>query len=232
MLVLAGKDRDLYDRIQEKNLIRQYDLLANCIEIGLKQGATAFDKYTLWALNHVAVANISQFGGRFRQEPIYVGNHIPPHFKEVPELMDRFISFIHENWYILSPTLLAAYGLWRLNWIHPFIEGNGRTARATCYYLLCTKVGVLLPGRKTVPERIRENRDGYESALHAADVAWANGNLDLSEMEAYLARLLEAQLKRKDEDGKAGSSDSGRRSGLISHRGDCRIIPQILRTPL
>jgi len=98
-----------------------------------RQGPTAFDKYTLWALNHVAVANISQFGGRFRKEPIYVGNHIPPHFDQVPELMDRFISFLHENWFFLSPTQLAAYGLWRLNWVHPFIEGNGRTARATCY---------------------------------------------------------------------------------------------------
>jgi len=30
----------------------------------------------LWCLNHVAVAQICQFGGRFREEPIYVGNHI------------------------------------------------------------------------------------------------------------------------------------------------------------
>lgn len=71
MLVLEGEDQELYDRVQERNLIRQYDLLTNCIDIGLKQGPRAFDKYTLWALNHVAVANISQFGGRFREEPIY-----------------------------------------------------------------------------------------------------------------------------------------------------------------
>jgi Fic family protein len=130
MIVSEGDDRELYDWVQEQNLLRQYDFLANCIVIGLKQGHTALDKYTLWALNHIAVANISQFGGRFRDEPIYVGNHIPPHFREVPELMDRFISTIHENWFNWSPTELAAYGLWRLNWIHPFIEGNGRTASA------------------------------------------------------------------------------------------------------
>jgi Fic family protein len=198
MLVLEEQDPDLYDRVQEKNLIRQYDLLTNCIEIGLQQGPTAFDKYALWALNHVAVANISQFGGRFRKEPIYIGNHIPPHFNDVPELMDRFISFIHENWYSLSPTQLAAYGLWRLNWVHPFIEGNGRTARATSYYLLCARHGALLPGKKIVPERIRENRSPYVAALRAADRAWDAGNLDISAMEAYLASLLEAQLKDAD----------------------------------
>ncbi len=198
MLVLEGENPDLYTRVQEKNLLRQYDLLTNCVEIGLEQGPTAFDKYTLWALNHVAVANISQFGGRFRHEPIYIGNHIPPHFETVSDLMDRFISFIHENWFILSATQLAAYGLWRLNWVHPFIEGNGRTARAICYYLLCVRSGGLLPGRKIVPERIRENRAGYVVALQSADRAWSQGNLDLTDMEAYLAELLAAQLKDED----------------------------------
>jgi len=112
--------------------------------------------------------------------------------------MDRFISTIHENWYIWTPTELAAYGLWRLNWIHPFIEGNGRTARAACYYLLCVRSGALLPGKRIVPERIRDDRDGYEAALKSADQAWDEGNLDFSQMEDYLATLLYAQL---DEDG-------------------------------
>jgi hypothetical protein len=68
-------DPELYAKIQEQNLLRQYDL---------KKGIEFFDKYTLWALNYAAVANISQFGGRYREEPIYVGNHFPPHFKDVP----------------------------------------------------------------------------------------------------------------------------------------------------
>lgn len=198
MIVLESRDPELHARLLERNLIRQYDLLANCIEIGLKQGPFAIDNYVLWALNHAAVANISQFGGRFREEPIYVGDHIPPRFQDVPGLMDRFISFIHENWDNLSPTQLAAYGLWRLNWIHPFIEGNGRTARAVCYYLLCSKYGGLLSGDKIVPERIRENRQPYYAALKAADRAWEEGNLNVSELEAYLADLLDKQLSNAE----------------------------------
>jgi Fic family protein len=194
MIVLKHENPDLYDRLQEKNLIRQYDLLTTCIEIGLEQGPTSFDKYVLWSLNHVAVAGLSQFGGRFRQEPIYIGNHLPPHFKDVPELMDRFISALHENWYIWPPTFLASYALWRLNWIHPFIEGNGRTARAACYYMLCVRSGVLFGGRKIVPERIREDRIPYIAALRASDAAWNSGHLDLTKMDAYLAGLLQAQL--------------------------------------
>jgi len=195
MFILEQEDQDLFDRVQEQNLNRQYELLTNCIEIGLLKGPASFDKYLLWSLNHVAVANVSQFGGRFRKEPIYVGDHKPPHFREVDDWMDRFVSTVQENWYVWSETELAAYGLWRLNWIHPFVEGNGRTARAICYYLLCVRSGSLLPGRKIVPERIRENRDGYESALTAADRAWDAGHLNFCEMEDFLAGLLQAQLE-------------------------------------
>ena len=120
MSVREKDDPALYTKIQEQNLLRQYDLLSNCIEIGLKKGIEAFDKYTLWALNYAAVSNICQLGGRFREGPIRVGNHVPPHFNDVPRLMDAFLSVIHENWTIVEhPTALAAFALWNLNWIHP-----------------------------------------------------------------------------------------------------------------
>src|SRR5260221_1123928 len=173
MSVRESDNPELFARVQEQNLLRQYDLLTNCIEIGLIKGVEAFDKYTLWALNAAAVTNIAQFGGRFREQPIYVGNHIPPHFREVSNLMDQFLSVIHENWSTIThPTLLPAYALWRLNWIHPVIEGNGRTARAACYYLICLRHGALLPGTKIVPERIRAARKPYYAALQAADRHW------------------------------------------------------------
>ncbi len=195
MSVREADDPDLFARIQEQNLLRQYDLLANCVEIGLTKGIEAFDKYTLWALNAAAVANIAQFGGRFREQPIYVGKHIPPHFKEVPNLVDQFISVIHELWTIETyPTTLAAYALWRLNWIHPFIEGNGRTARAACYLLICLRHGALLPGKKIVPERIRDDRQPYYDALEAADRHWEDGQFNVELLAAYLAKLLRQQL--------------------------------------
>lgn len=195
MLVTETRDPDLYEILSDKNLERQYDLLHDFIEIGVRHGPQAFDKQMLWALNHAAVAGISQYGGRFREEPIYVGRHIPPHFKDVPELMDRYVSFIHENWDNMSAEGLAAYGLWRLNWIHPFIEGNGRTARAACYYLLCARHGGLLPESRSVPERIRGHRQPYYDALQEIDRNWAEGHLDVSPLEIYIARLLEAQLR-------------------------------------
>lgn len=196
MAVRESEYPELYVRIQEQNLLRQYDLLTNCIEIGIERGIDSFDKYTLWSLNAAAVSNIAQFGGRFREQPIYVGDYVPPHFHEVPDHIDQLISVIHENWDIMDyPTLLPAYALWKLNWIHPFIEGNGRTARAACYYLICLRHGALLPGKKTVPERIRENRDPYYAALQEADRHWNDGQFNVEALAEYLADLLEAQLR-------------------------------------
>jgi Fic family protein len=181
--------------VQERNLLRQYDLLANCIEIGLVKGIESFDKYTLWSLNAAAVANIAQLGGRYRRGPIYVGDHLPPHFDDVPDEMDRFLSVVHENWTVIeNPMVLPAFALWRMNWIHPFVEGNGRTARAACYYLICMKLGRILPGSRIVPERIRDNRQPYYEALQAADRAWEDGQFDVSQLAAYLSDLLKAQL--------------------------------------
>lgn len=195
---MSVRERDspeLFARVQEGNLLRQYDLLLNCIEIGLVKGIESFDKYTLWSLNAAAVANIAQFGGRYRRGPIYVGDHLPPHFENVPDEMDRFLSVVHENWTVIeNPMVLPAYALWRMNWIHPFVEGNGRTARAACYYLICMKFGRILPGNRIVPERIRDNRQPYYEALRAADRAWDDGHFDVSQLAAYLSGLLKAQL--------------------------------------
>ncbi|MER0236561.1 Fic family protein [Fulvimarina sp. MAC8] len=120
---------------------------------------------------------------------------MPPHFSRVGAEMDILFSVVHENWSLHdNPVLMAAFVLWYLNWIHPFVEGNGRTARAACYYLICMKEGRLLPGRKIIPERIREDRRPYYDALKVADLAYEKGQYDVTALANYLQRLLREQL--------------------------------------
>lgn len=92
------------------------------------------------------------------------------------------------------PAHLSAYLMWRMNWIHPFFGGNGRTSRAISYLALCAKLGFVLPGTKTIPELIAEDRDPYYKALRLADVEWEKQLLDVSAMEDLISRLLAAQL--------------------------------------
>ena len=81
--------------------------------------------------------------------------------------------------------------------IHPFVEGNGRTARAACYYLIGMRQGDFFPGKKTVPERIRDNRDPYYAALQEADRHWNDGQLNVNALAAYLLQLLVDQLNEQ-----------------------------------
>jgi fido (protein-threonine AMPylation protein) len=149
MSVREADNPELYAHIQQQNLLRQYDLLTNCVEICLSKGIDAFDKYMLWSLNAAAVSNIAQFGGRFREQPIYVGDHIPPHFEKVPGLVDQCLSVIHETWTINDhPTILPAYALWRLNWIHPFIEGNGPHGTSSLLLVDLSQTGKVVTGQE------------------------------------------------------------------------------------
>ncbi len=102
-------------------------------------------------------------------------------------------EWIENNW--SSPAVtLCAYVMWRLNWIHPFADGNGRTSRAVAYLVLCARAGFSLPGRKTIPEQIAENKTPYYDALERLDEAAAANRLDLTAMEALLTLSLQNQL--------------------------------------
>jgi Fic family protein len=85
--------------------------------------------------------------------------------------------------------------LWKLNWIHPFADGNGRTARAVMYVVLSVKLDSLLPGAPTIPEQIAGNKKPYYDALEAADEhLMANEKLDVSRLEEMLDAMLSTQL--------------------------------------
>ncbi len=81
-----------------------------------------------------------------------------------------------------------------MNWIHPFVDGNGRTSRAVSYLVLCARLGYVLPGTITIPEQISKNKTPYYEDLEAADTANASGKLDLTVMEQLLESLLANQL--------------------------------------
>jgi len=44
-MIYKQENEQLYEKIEEQNLRRQYDLLLNSIEIGIAVGPRAFDKY-------------------------------------------------------------------------------------------------------------------------------------------------------------------------------------------
>lgn len=96
---------------------------------------------------------------------------------------------MQERWYKLTPLQLSSYGLWRLVWIHPFVDGNGRTARAVAYFLLCARGGHLLDDKPILPDRIRGSRNEYYKALQVVHDAYAAGRYGLEAIHDYLSKL-------------------------------------------
>lgn len=115
--------------------------------------------------------------------------------------------------------------MWRINWIHPFDDGNGRTARATAYLTLCTKLGYRLPGRKSLVDFIVGNKKPYYDALEDADAAARSGRIDVTTLEGLLEKLLSAQLISilEDATGKPiPDSQEGRRPRHFRNRAPSR----------
>jgi Fic family protein len=146
------------------------------------------------AFNFQAIICLHTHAGEYRPCLVKVGEHVPPEHYRVQALMDDFVNEVNRMWETTDPVVLAAYVLWRINYIHPFINGNGRTARAAAYFVLCVKTGALLPGEKILPELIRENRDEYVECIQKMDQSFADGELKIEPLHALLSRLLEEQF--------------------------------------
>jgi len=112
----------------------------------------------------------------------------------VPESVRRMCDYVNDNWHERTAFHLSAYVMWRLNWIHPFSDGNGRTSRTLSYLLLCLRLGYKLPGTLTIPQQIESDKTHYIEALEACDAATDGGAFDISPMEAMLKSMLAKQL--------------------------------------
>ena len=184
-------------RQEAENGLRQYDEVIERINYSLQpERPFKLRPSAILSLHRRALEGISSFAGVFRPGGIEIkgSKHSPPGAHLVPELVEQLCDYLNDNWTKFSPLHLAAYTLWRMNWIHPFVDGNGRTSRAVSYLVLCVRLGYVLPGTTTIPEQISRNKNPYYQALEAADKANASGKLDLAEMEKLLESLLAAQL--------------------------------------
>lgn len=88
--------------------------------------------------------------GRWRTESVFVNNpktgktvYWPPDHPNVKELMDDLIGFVNAHRKNIDPLILAGLFHKQFVIIHPFIDGNGRTAR------LATKVILAAMGLNT-----------------------------------------------------------------------------------
>jgi Fic family protein len=190
--------KDLIAKAEREALngFRQYDYGVQLILTALERGEFKLRLSHVLGLQREALDGLSLYAGNFRPGGVEIthSKHTPPDPALVSELVENMCDYVNDNWDKETSIHLAAYIMWRLNWIHPFADGNGRTSRILSYVVLSIHSKGIPPGTPTIPDLIVENRTPYFHALDAADEAWRDGRINLSEMEALLENLLAKQL--------------------------------------
>ena len=168
---LTGYDENhpVYKELAVTNHRRQYSFLESIIQTSLNIGRPFLSQTVLKAINYHAIACLHTKAGEYRPCEVQVGNYTPPAYFRVNDLMDDFVNQVNRAWETENTITLAAHVLWRLNYIHPFINGNGRTARSACYFVLCVKAGGLFGGNTILPELLLRERNEYVNALKEVD---------------------------------------------------------------
>ncbi|OYW46010.1 MAG: hypothetical protein B7Z08_08435 [Sphingomonadales bacterium 32-68-7] len=205
------EDADQRAALEAENALLQFDEVLDLIDLAVRDGRPfKLRPSTILGLHRTAMQSVHPQAGTFRNAPVEIGGskHNPPHESLVAAKVEDLCEWINGNWADRSAIELCAYLMWRLNWIHPFADGNGRTTRAVAYLVLCARSGARLPGSPTIPEQISADKKPYYDALESLDQAADDDETDLLPMiallEGYLQRQLQAIL---DAATQAGGSD-------------------------
>lgn len=147
----------------------------------------------------MAIQGIYECAGRWRDRFVDVDPYVPPNWQTVPTYIDEFCDYA--NSIEGNPIHAAAYVLWRIGWIHPFFDGNGRVARELSYLAFLVGHGVSeFAGNHAIPELIDEKyREKYFDGLREADKAWGAGILNVERLESLIAGLFIEQMASVDE---------------------------------
>ncbi|RJP59047.1 MAG: Fic family protein [Candidatus Auribacter fodinae] len=133
----------------------------------------------------------------YREIQNYVANsrtkeiiYTPPPLLEVPHLMREFVSWINDNIREISAILIAGIVQFQFVHIHPFIDGNGRTARLLSTLILY-KTGYDFKRLFTISEYYDKDRPAYYNAIQSV----RNNKMDMTGWLEYFVDGLRSQMK-------------------------------------
>lgn len=152
-------------------------------------------------LHKIAVKGLKEDGsktpGRFRTDEVEIqdSSHKPPIHNEVPALMQELVDYINEDSEAKFDILKTAIAHHRFTAIHPFDNGNGRTARLLTYAMLATQKFVDDYGMRILnPSSIFcIDRQQYYDMLAKADKGTTAG---LERWCLYVAKGIEDEVSR------------------------------------
>jgi Fic family protein len=118
--------------------------------------------------------------------------YLPPTAQDVPELMRALAAWIKVGLTDggLPAPIVAALAHYQFATIHPYTDGNGRTARLLASLIL-RKSGYGLKGIYSLDEYYAKNLDGYYEALAVGSYNYYEGRAE-ADVTAFVAYFCEA----------------------------------------
>ena len=114
--------------------------------------------------------------------------HTPPSCSDIPEFIDALCAFFNseDEETFIHPIIRAIIIHFMVAYVHPFVDGNGRTARALFYWYMLKK-GYWLMEYMSISRIIYKSKKSYEKSFLYAE---SDGN-DIGYFIAYNLRVLE-----------------------------------------
>jgi Fic family protein len=159
---LTIKGKSLKDHLEAKDHHEAIEYLYDLVEHNKKH---TFSSALIRQLQQLVVKETDpKFAGFYRVGNVGItgSSHKPPEAHEVPHLMSELVLWVTANTKKLHPVELAAIVHHKLVHIHPFNDGNGRTARLVMNVLLM-RVGYPLA------VILKNDRKKYYDTLEQAD---------------------------------------------------------------
>lgn len=143
---IVAADRDIQEIINYRNVLRY---LEEAEKQAREDRNFLFKESHLFKINSLVVERVvpKAEAGRYRQAQVVLKNSAtgeiifrPPPAVEVPFYVAEFLEWLNKvNDEEVLPVFSAGIGLYLLYCIHPFVEGNGRTARGFGSLILFAK---------------------------------------------------------------------------------------------
>ena len=152
------KGKPLKDHLETINHKEAIEYIEELIKANAK-----LSEYDIKSIHHLILKEIdSSNAGKYRNENVFISGakHVPPMYINVPYEMQKLIVK-YQDWKDLHPVVRACYLHGEFVKIHPFIDGNGRTAR------LLLNFELIQSGYPPVVIKT-ENRADYYDALEKA----------------------------------------------------------------
>ena len=133
---ITVKGKSLKDHLEAKDHYEAIHFLYELIEHDRRHTVS---EHLIRSLQQMVVRETdAKNAGTYRAGNVMItgSSHAPPEAHEIPHLMKQFINWMKSSSTRYHPVELAALAHHRLVHIHPFVDGNGRTARLLMNLLL------------------------------------------------------------------------------------------------